>query len=265
MSVLIKVCGCRGSFPRADSSFSQYGFSTTCIAVKYNDLGIIIDAGTGILNALNFLKDCQKVFLLFTHFHYDHIQGLLSVSPLFFEKTNTTVVTFGEIEGRELFKKFFSPPFWPVDPFSDTASFLHFNAEKEIELSNSFKVIAVPSNHPNCTNSLIVTLNEKKLGFLFDYEHSDNDERLLSSFSNCQILFYDGMFDTSNYDKHKGWGHSTWQKGIETADKLSCSRLLITHHSPYENDESLSKREKAAQRTRENTLFAKEGMVINLD
>ncbi|MBI4652000.1 MBL fold metallo-hydrolase, partial [Candidatus Desantisbacteria bacterium] len=89
----IKFWGVRGSIPVSGESFTQFGGNTTCIQVVTDDNEvIIIDSGTGIralgndLMQSEFSKGQGKASLLFTHTHWDHIQGFPFFTPFFIGK-----------------------------------------------------------------------------------------------------------------------------------------------------------------------------------
>ena len=77
--------GVRGSHPVAQKEFMKYGGNTSCIYVNVNNKRIILDAGSGIINAGNQIREERISFqekppfrttLLLSHLHFDHIHGL---------------------------------------------------------------------------------------------------------------------------------------------------------------------------------------------
>lgn len=77
--------GVRGSHPVAQKSFMEYGGNTTCVYVNANNKRILLDAGSGIINAGNQIKEemissQEKTnfngIILLSHLHFDHIHGL---------------------------------------------------------------------------------------------------------------------------------------------------------------------------------------------
>ena len=78
----LMIHGARGSMPTTGESFSKYGGNTTCFEIETEDSQIFIDAGTGFSSA-SINEDKKKVYLLFTHLHHDHVQGLLFNPRLF--------------------------------------------------------------------------------------------------------------------------------------------------------------------------------------
>ncbi len=104
--------GVRGSHPVADKRFLNYGGNTACIYVKANNHRIILDAGSGIINAGNQIieeaitlqeKTPLNITILLSHLHFDHIIGL----PFFkiLHSPNATVNLFGMAQNDEELKQ----------------------------------------------------------------------------------------------------------------------------------------------------------------
>ena len=85
----VKFYGVRGSIPVCDKDFVRYGGNTTCICIeRVKETGmIIIDAGTGIRSLGKQLIARQVkediINIVFTHFHWDHIQGFPFFAPAY--------------------------------------------------------------------------------------------------------------------------------------------------------------------------------------
>ena len=64
-------------------------------------------------------------------------------------------------------------------------------------------------------------------------EHSDlwPDPGLTDFVHGTDLMIFDGMFSASEYAYCRGWGHSTWQKGVELAQGAAWS-LAIFHLYP---------------------------------
>jgi len=85
----IKFYGVRGSLPVCGREFERYGGNTTCMQVfreKAKRIAIL-DAGTGIRNLgkelVNKGTSQNVINILFSHFHWDHIQGLPFFAPAY--------------------------------------------------------------------------------------------------------------------------------------------------------------------------------------
>ena len=80
------------------------------------------------------------------------------------------------------------------------------------------------------------------------------------------ILLYDGMWDKRDpsLELHRGWGHSTWQDGVEYAKEERVQKLIITHHDPKVGDHELRERENLAQEDFARVSFARAGDIIEI-
>ena len=52
----------------------------------------------------------------------------------------------------------------------------------------------------------------------------------------ADLVIYDGMFSEAEYDRCQGWGHSTWQKGVELCQAADVKALAIFHLYPGHDD-----------------------------
>ena len=66
------VCGTRGSFPRSSDHYKKYGLNTSCFYIECT-IHLFLDAGTGIIEGSDYIKDKEDVHILLSHLHIDHI------------------------------------------------------------------------------------------------------------------------------------------------------------------------------------------------
>ena len=80
----ITLWGVRGSIPTTNPNTKQYGGNTSCVEVNADGCLLVLDAGSGIqgLNRSPNVKT-NRIDILLTHLHMDHIQGLGFFSPFF--------------------------------------------------------------------------------------------------------------------------------------------------------------------------------------
>ena len=77
MEATVKILGCRGSFPVSGQEFSEFGGSTTSFLLDLYGESLLVDAGSGILNLPEPYLQQKELSILLTHFHLDHLMGLL--------------------------------------------------------------------------------------------------------------------------------------------------------------------------------------------
>ncbi|GAF72376.1 unnamed protein product, partial [marine sediment metagenome] len=86
---------------------STYGGETSCVEVSSGERRLILDAGSGIrklgLRMMAGQEYTRPVHILFSHFHWDHIQGLPFFVPLL--KPDTEINFYS---GRKDIKEFIS-------------------------------------------------------------------------------------------------------------------------------------------------------------
>ena len=251
------VCGCRGSFPVSGLRYSEFGGETSCYVIRKNDYALILDCGSGMMNAAEILKGCKKIDILLTHVHYDHILGLLNISVIPKDAEINMYGHFGSWIGDDTIRNFMDTPYWPVSlpdiPMNDVV------LGREVELSEKISASFYRAFHPDNGCVIKLMVGSSKICLYSDLEdpHYMNPEIARDS----DVLIYDGMFDKTDPVKHVGWGHSTWQDGVEYAKRENVRRLIITHHSPDSTDQVLRQREHYAKEQLDQTLFARIGDV----
>lgn len=258
------VCGSRGSRSVSGEEYSDFGGLTTCFILKTGDYAIVIDVGTGLEKAASILAKCSKIDILLTHYHYDHILGLLN--PFVFpENAKIRLYTYTEEKtGTEQLDELIGPPFWPKFDALGRFDFVQIQPGDEFDLEEGFHITTMPSNHAGETILYRISCEQYSVAIIGDYEHGKLDEAVAKFSEGVDILVYDGMFAPEEYSKFVGWGHSTWVEGIAIAKAAKAKELLITHHNPISDDATLYKAEAEAQAVFPNVRFAKMGDVIIL-
>ena len=100
--IALTFYGTRGSLPICDPRFQHFGGNTTCIAItrkKTNNISIF-DAGTGIRDCGKFINkhypQQNEIFVTFSHFHWDHIQGFPFFDPAYNPKRKINILVLGK-------------------------------------------------------------------------------------------------------------------------------------------------------------------------
>jgi len=246
--------GTRGSIPSPGKGREYYGGNTTCVEIR-PDSGtqIIIDAGTGIRELGNdMLKNksvAQDSYLLFTHFHWDHIQGLPFFVPAYISGNNFKVM--GVEKDREKLKEIISNqmkvPYFPVtlDTMQNQLSFLELFPDGT-EIGDT-RINYIKTNHPQDTLAFRFEKNGRIITFMTDCELNSGakDARPLEFFAefckDSDFLIVDAQFTQDELPNRFGWGHSSNMDALRLAE-LSCSKnLILFHHDPAHNDEFIDR------------------------
>ena len=84
------------------------------------------------------------------------------------------------------------------------------------------------------------------------------------------LLIHDAMYTPEELEVHRGWGHSTWAEAVGLAAEAKVKRLVLFHHEPEHDDQTLDELLAAARREAERrggpaeVLAAQEGMHLTL-
>jgi len=253
---IIYALGTRGSRPVHGKKFEIFGGQTTCFVIKHKKHAVVIDCGTGLYDAETILSDCEIIDIVFTHVHYDHVLGLLDFSIFPKNARINLIGTFRRWLAYDTIDDFYRHPFWPVQPRVGVLCEIT-NDGHPYNLSDGIVLQAYDGNHPDGGNVIVLTLNDKKVCFMFDMEVNQSID--LNIIKDSYLMVFDGMYDDTEIAEHFGWGHSTFQEGCRLAAVYNVNELLITHHNPRNDDNKLLSLEKKAKLIFNKTRFARAG------
>lgn len=255
------VCGARGSFVATGADCDMFGRNTSCFALRSGGHGIIVDCGTGLSAAEAPLSGCERIDVLFTHFHFDHVMGVFSAPWLL--RGAEDVHMWGYVPGsslREALSGLARPPYWPVPMPLDNCTLHELSPGDSLTtFGDGTTVYTMEADHPNSGLLYRVTVQGKSVVFAFDREHGSTDRELADFAAGCDMLVYDGTFTPEEYEQCVGWGHSSYERGVSLMEASGAGRLLITHHAYNRTDAQLLAMERDAQRLSPLCAFAREG------
>ena len=270
----IKFYGTRGSIPVCGREFLEFGGDTTCIKLTRDNGRIaIIDAGSGIrklgieLAKENLNQD--QLFIGFTHFHWDHIQGFPFFTPAYNQDMLINILAMGkdnEIENLEgIFQDQMKAEYFPIPLEAMGAKFNFLQIQQnEIEINKAL-IQVIKQNHPGGSFGYRIKDNDKCLVVCTDIEHGESILPEIVEFcKDADLLVHDGQYTNEELESHRGWGHSSMDQAIEVAKLAKVKKLVITHHDPAHHDVFLTKIEKECQKKYPNCVLAREGMQIEL-
>ena len=110
----VKFYGTRGSIPVSEPGFAEFGGNSTCVMVLGPERAGILDAGSGIrrlgkdIFASNDERFKKKMWMLFSHFHWDHIQGLPFFGPAYDPSREFIVCALGKDRMKQDLRSIFA-------------------------------------------------------------------------------------------------------------------------------------------------------------
>ncbi len=271
----LEFWGVRGTVPTPASDRLGHGGNTTCLASRIGaDEYLVLDCGTGVrMLGMEIRKRSAGrpilVHILFSHYHFDHIEGLPLFPPLY--DRNATIRIHGVApRGRTLrntLEEFIAPPYFPVRLSGTPARIEYVELGGEPFSVGPLDVHTLSLNHPDGCVAYRFDHDGRRVVFATDHEHGEPAvDGALASFSRgADHLIYDATYVPAEYESlRKGWGHSTWYAAVLTARAAGVRHLVLFHHHPEHTDAELEDILRVAKREFPDTLLAREGMDIPL-
>ncbi len=274
--MIITFYGTRGSTPVCESGFQEFGGNTTCVAVsgrKEGESVLIFDAGTGIrklgkeLISKNFSPG-NKIFLTFSHFHWDHIQGFPFFAPAYDSNKEIEFFIIGDDapeihDFKEILAKQMESTYFPIG-IDDMGANFTFTVNKGDRVTfDGGQIVVNKHKHPGGAYGYRLETEGKVFVYCTDIEHGSTlDLSVIDFCKNADVLVHDAQYTPEELPNHKGWGHSSWEQAIEVAEAANVKQLYLTHHDPEHNDNFLRKVEQQCQQRFPNCFLAREGQEV---
>ncbi|NOK58144.1 MAG: MBL fold metallo-hydrolase [Chloroflexi bacterium AL-N10] len=300
---IIRFWGVRGSYPVPGQRTVRYGGNTSCIELQLGTQTIILDAGTGIINlGADLVRRTRaageksiSAVILFSHMHHDHTQGFPFFEPAYIG-TNTLHI-FGpkvfENDLQHTLAQAMLPPSFPISldelaslknmhNLTDTDVVLIGQNTSDIHIHNRYRdnVALSPEHihihtyhsyaHPkNGVHIYRVSWGGKSIVYATDTEgYIETDQRLISFAQDADVLIHDSQYLLEDYaDPNKpkqGWGHSTPEMACAVAQASNVQRLILFHHDPNYDDETIEAMERNARDIFPETHAAYEGLELHI-
>jgi ribonuclease BN (tRNA processing enzyme) len=256
-----------------------FGGNTSCLEIRAGERLIIVDMGTGIrplgdwLMAHDFKKGPIDADIFITHTHWDHIIGFPVFSPLFIPTSKLRIrgpVSYEDETLKSILSQQLSYRYWPVRLHELAAQIEYSNIHETcLDLGDGLMVSAKYLNHPILCLGYRFEYQGKSIVTAYDFEPywnifptdkkdpdydeaaaregdsaaQDENARVLGFFKDADVLIYDSQYTTVEYGSKKGWGHSTYEQAISSAQQASVKKLICFHHDPNRTDSQLEELE----------------------
>lgn len=258
--MILKFWGTRGSIPVPGNSTLKYGGNTPCVEIRSESNEILIlDAGSGIRElGKNLSNDYNgnSFNILFSHYHWDHIQGIPFFLPLY---DKGKVVSFwGEHCGKQSVESVLSyqmtSNYFPIK-MKELSAKVNF---KEIKINDKFalngmEISTFRANHSSPTVTYKISEKGKCIVYMTDNELNVNEEDekdnihsvkelnkdLIDFCRGCDYLIHDSMYDESAMLHKKGWGHTSNVTLAFFGILAEVKNLVLFHYNPDYSDDKI--------------------------
>jgi len=264
--------GVRGSMPVSGSQTNRHGGHTLCIDIEAGPAStVVIDGGTGItdLHRDRVSGGGTDYHVFLTHYHWDHIQGLLFFKPLYEASNSFTFYghRWNGMSSQEAIEGALRPPWFPVAMAETAARKSYVTIERAVFQIGELEITAAPLHHPQGVTAYRIDGPSRSIVIATDCERGDSraDGVLRELAANADILVHDAQYSPEEYEDHYvGWGHSTWAQAADAAQDAGVGELILVSHDPARTDDEI---DGLVARTRDifpNARAAFEGMQIEL-
>lgn len=258
--MIVRLWGTRGSLASSGPETAGYGGNTASVEIVGADGTILaLDAGTGI-RRLGAAIDpsAERVDILLTHLHMDHIQGLGFFAPFF--RPSGEIHVWGPASAtmdlRTRLTRYLSPPLFPVRIRDLDARVILHDAPDEPVNIGSIEVVAQHVIHPGPTVGYRISADGASVAYLPDHEPAlgagqfPEEPRWTSGFdlaSGVDLLIHDGQYSDNERAARIGWGHSSVSEAVAFGELARVRRLILFHHDPSHSDAVLDELTEAAR------------------
>jgi phosphoribosyl 1,2-cyclic phosphodiesterase len=301
--LIIRFWGVRGSYPVPGPRTVRYGGNTSCVEVRAGPHTIILDAGTGIINlGAEMLRRARidgsaplVATILFSHMHHDHTQGFPFFEPAYVG--TCTLHLLGpkvfESDLQETLAHAMLPPNFPISldelaslkiarNLGETDVVLLGDSPTDVRVLNLYHDMIAPSPnsvrvmtyhsyaHPkNGVNIYRIEWRGKALVYATDTEgYVETDRRLVKFAQGADVLIHDAQYRPEDYANpakpRQGWGHSTPEMAVAVARESGARRLVLFHHEPAYDDDTIAAIEAHTQTLFPGSCAAYEGLELRV-
>lgn len=228
---------------------SIIGGETTCVEVRKGEVELILDMGTG---ARRLGEDMLArghtgdINVLFTHTHWDHIQGWLQFLPAY--QPNNTVHFYSCLEDLEERLTRQQHPEHSNLSFADLPckKVFHYIPPGESFTVGDCAITTQPLIHPGGSIAYKIEADGHTFIFATDTEFYGPEihERMKEYdrfFHGADLLVMDAQYSLEEAEQRKGWGHTAMTIAVDCSLYWKVKELVLTHHEPAHNDETIWK------------------------
>lgn len=222
------------------------GGNTPCVQITAGDDLFIIDAGSGIRNLGRELMKgpCGRgegvIHLLFSHPHWDHIQGFPFFRPAFVPGNQIYIYGVHDMNmALRRQQEFISFPV-SLDYMQATLAFQQIEPGEVLNFGD-VRIRTIKNQHPGDAYGFRFEKGNKVFVYASDSAYPDGTDLhpYLNFFTDADVLIFDAQFTQRESDEKEDWGHSSSFFGLEMAQEANVKQLVLFHYDPTYSDREL--------------------------
>lgn len=276
----LTLWGTRGSQATPGPETVRYGGNTSCVELR-NHAGdiVVLDAGTGIRRlGATIGPSTERVDVLLTHLHMDHIQGLGFFDCL--HRRDIEVHIWGpasaNLDLQTRLARYLSPPLFPVRLRDLSCQLtIHDVPHTRFDIPG-FTIDAALVCHPGPTVGYRVSADGRVVTYLPDHEPMlcangfAAGPRTTSGYdlaADADLLIHDAQYTSLEYETRVGWGHCAIVDTFAFSAAVGAHQLMPFHHDPTHDDATLDRlltRTEHSPHHPDNLIPATEGLTLEV-
>jgi phosphoribosyl 1,2-cyclic phosphodiesterase len=229
-----------------------FGGNSACVQLDAgDDEYVLCDLGSGVRAFGNhvFSRDGvskKNTFHVFqSHVHWDHIMGFPFFGPAYVKGNKIRIYgCHANIEAA--LRRQQDPPSFPV-PFDSLAASIEFvtlQPGRSYDIAG-WSVTARLQNHSGDSYGFRFVRDGRVIVYSTDSEHRldvpDEVEGAATFFADADLVIFDAMYSLAEAVSVKeDWGHSSNVVAVELCQLANAKHLVLFHHEPANNDESIA-------------------------
>ncbi len=242
---------------------------TCCYCLEYQGRLIILDAGTGIARfdepeLRKIIDKYDSALLLLSHYHLDHITGLIYL-PFFFKGKAFHIAGPGQSvygrSAREILSDLVSPPFFSNPIMEFPMDMTISDLEPGINRIDGLNIHTVVQEHSDPSIGIKVG---SEVCYITDTACSGQSVVFAR---NCKLLLHESWFDTRDYtafmeraaDDPTATNPLKYHSHVTGVAEIACDanveQLMLIHLNPAYPPERLEKMEAHASKLFPRTIF----------
>jgi phosphoribosyl 1,2-cyclic phosphodiesterase len=235
--------GTRGAISAPKSDQIIFGTHTPCIEIRNGNDSLLFDAGFGIGRYSDSLPlKSGNYHLFFTHFHWDHVQGIGYFIPIFLPNTNLYIYSPWTVERLQWqLNQYFDYSFGPFRSINDVnlkSQRFFRSLDQHVITVNGFEISHFLNHHEGHCFGYSISRHGKKIALLTDHE-AETQDAYKTWGSGYDVVIHDAQYTDQQYQRMQGRGHSTFTQAIANAQSMGACKILLTHHDPLRTDQEL--------------------------
>jgi phosphoribosyl 1,2-cyclic phosphodiesterase/anti-anti-sigma regulatory factor len=221
------------------------GGETTCVEIRAGETLFVIDAGTGIrdlgLELMNgpFGRGEGELHLLFSHPHWDHIQGFPFFLPAYTPGNRIFIYGVHDMEKALIDQQNYLNFPVPMSSMEADIEFITLQERAPFRVDD-VQINTIRNVHPGGSYGYRIKDAHSAFVFASDAEFKHLDDAVMQPhiafFKEADALIFDAQYTLGEGWIKEDWGHSSALIGVEMALAAGVKRLILFHHDPTNDD-----------------------------